>query len=77
VSNIILKPLPSGLFRVTIDGGASIPSAVEMLQFTGNSATTLEVTNASPEAAGDRLLGDWNTRVSTAPVPIFQPMPTQ
>jgi hypothetical protein len=34
--------LPSGPFKVVVDGG-SVPSIVEVLQFNGPSATTLQV----------------------------------
>lgn len=44
LSNVVTTKLPSGTFKIIIDGGvAQTQSAVEVLQFTGASATTLEV----------------------------------
>ena len=42
LDQVITTPLPSGVFKVLIDGGAE-NSAVEFLQFTGPAATTLQV----------------------------------
>lgn len=43
LSDVIATPLPSGIFKVLIDGGAANYSAVEVLQFNGASAATLQV----------------------------------
>jgi hypothetical protein len=48
----LVSPLPSGIFKVVIDGGADL-SSVEVLQFTGSSATTLQV---SPDSAPTSIL---------------------
>lgn len=53
----VVSPLPSGLFKILVDGGTML-SAVEVLQFNGSSGTTLQVasdtapgsTNAAPTA---------------------------
>ena len=80
LSQVITTPLPSGVFKILIDGGA-VSSSVEILQFTGASATTLEaaydtafglpavsaVSQQSPDAAPVR-------RVPT-PKGIFPPLP--
>lgn len=42
LSSIIPTPLPSGVFKVLIDGGTLL-SEVEMIQFNGTSATTMQV----------------------------------
>ena len=42
LSDVIKTRLPSGVFKVLIDGGSKF-SAVEVLQFNGQSATTLQV----------------------------------
>ena len=46
LSDVISTPLPSGVFKVVVDGGSKY-SAVEVLQFNGPSATTLQVTYES------------------------------
>ena len=50
LANIISTPLPSGIFKVYVDGGA-VYSAVEVLQFTGSSATTLQVAYDGPSTS--------------------------
>ena len=42
LSNVVSPSLPSGIFKILIDGGSSL-SAVEVLQINGPSATTLQV----------------------------------
>jgi hypothetical protein len=42
LSQVVTTPLPSGIFKVLIDGGTE-DCSVEILQFTGASATTLQV----------------------------------
>ncbi|MGA3027948.1 MAG: hypothetical protein ABSF98_24610 [Bryobacteraceae bacterium] len=52
LSQVIKTPLPSGVFKILVDGGPNgIYSAVEVLQFTGSSATTLQVAYDSPPTA--------------------------
>ncbi len=72
VSSVFKKGVPAGLFKLVIDGGPSVPSAVQVLQFNGPSATTVQVTNDDP---APRLPGAWNARVATMSEPIFQPIP--
>jgi hypothetical protein len=42
LSNVIKTTLPSGVFKILIDGGANV-SFASVLQFTGDSATSLQV----------------------------------
>jgi hypothetical protein len=42
LSDVIHSPLPSGVFKVLVDGGSNL-SAVQVLQFIGPSATSLQV----------------------------------
>jgi hypothetical protein len=42
LSQLIKAPLPSGIFKILVDGG-TVYSAVEVLQVNGSSATTLQV----------------------------------
>jgi len=42
LSNVITTRLPSGPFKIVVDGG-DVPCSVEVLQVTGSSATTLQV----------------------------------
>lgn len=42
LSSLITTPLPSGVLKVTISGGSN-PSSVSVLQFDGDSATSLQV----------------------------------
>ena len=51
LSDLVSSPLPSGVFKVVIDGGSTV-SAVEVLQINGSSATTLQVAfDSAPGAA--------------------------
>lgn len=50
LSDVIKTRLPSGVFKVLIDGGSKY-SAVEMLQINGQSATTLQVAYDSPPSS--------------------------
>ena len=45
----IVKPLPSGIFKILVDGGTQL-SSVEVLQFKGPSATSLQVAYDSAPA---------------------------
>jgi hypothetical protein len=52
----VVSPLPSGIFKVLFDGGSET-SSVEVLQFTGASATSLQVAyDTAPGAAGTGAL---------------------
>jgi hypothetical protein len=70
LSNVV-SPLPSGVFKVVIDGGAVL-SAVEMLQFTGAAATTLQVAYDG----GSGALADTSVRrhVTATPGPATEPV---
>ena len=60
LSDVVKTPLPSGVFKILVDGG-SIFSAVEVLQFTGPSATALQVGfDSAPTAAAPTV------RIATA-----------
>jgi len=67
----VVSPLPSGMFKVVFDGGtAGEDSSVEVLQFTGTSATALNVwTDAAPgsSAATDATRRWANARRAGAP----------
>jgi hypothetical protein len=54
----IVHPLPAGLFKIQIDGGTQ-PSALEVLQFNGSSATTLQ---AAPDTAPFSPIGGESVR---------------
>ena len=48
----IVSPLPSGIFKIMVDGGTQL-SAVEVLQFNGSSAATLQVApDTAPTSTG-------------------------
>jgi hypothetical protein len=51
LSQVISTPLPSGVFKILIDGG-TLYSAVEVLQINGSSATTLQVAYDTAPIAG-------------------------
>jgi|SRR5579863_7799690 len=75
----VVSPLPSGIFKVLIDGG-SLYSAVEMLQVNGASATTLQVAYdtaplAASSAAAIRRSDFKRSRVESTPKPVFSPLP--
>jgi hypothetical protein len=83
LSDVILTPLPSGIFKVLVDGG-SLYSAVEMLQFNGLSATTLQVaydsapTSISSAAFSAAVVRRPNVRrlgVASTPKPVFSALP--
>lgn len=72
----VVPGLPKGLFKVLVDGG-SIYSAVEMLQVSGTSATTLQVApDSAPAASGSSATGVRRPdlrrlRMSSIPKPVF------
>jgi hypothetical protein len=74
----VVSPLPSGVFKVLIDGG-SLYSAVEVLQVNGPSATTLQVAYDSPPAstsgAAVRRPNVRKLRMASTPKPVFSPLP--
>ena len=75
LSSVISTPLPSGVFKVVVDGGA-VYSAVEVLQFNGTSATALQVAydsapGLSASSASLRRANGRNTRMMLASKPVF------
>jgi hypothetical protein len=76
LSNIITTPLPSGIFKVLVDGGTLL-SAVEVLQVNGPSATTLQVAYdtapASTTVAGPAQRESTKRLcVAATPKPVFR-----
>jgi hypothetical protein len=47
LSSLITTPLPSGVLKITVNGGAN-SSSVSVLQFNGDSATSLQVSYDAP-----------------------------
>jgi hypothetical protein len=75
LSDVISSPLPSGVFKVLVDGGGKY-SAVEVLQFNGMSATALQVAYDSAPISNSRaaLTGRPNlrsARVASRPKEVF------
>ena len=75
LSDVISTRLPSGVFKIVVDGGSKY-SAVEVLQFNGPSATTLQVTyDSAPDAisrAASRSQPNFRSaRVESMPKPVF------
>ncbi len=78
LSDLIQSPLPSGMFKILIDGGSNY-SAVEVLQFSGPSATALQVAydsapNTRASVASARRAELRATRVASRPRPVFSPL---
>jgi len=79
LSQIISTPLPSGPFKVLVDGG-SLYSAVEVLQVNGSSATTLQVAyDSAPvsvaSAAAVHSSSIRRLRVEATPKRVFSVLP--
>ena len=75
LSDVISTRLPSGVFKVVVDGGSKY-SAVEVLQFNGPSATALQVAyDSAPDAisrAASRSQPNFRSaRVESMPKPVF------
>jgi hypothetical protein len=75
LSDVIKTPLPSGVFKVLVDGGSSY-SAVEVLQFNGTSATTLQVAwDSAPGSNGSvasiRRANGRSARMASAQREVF------
>lgn len=78
----LIRTMPSGVFKVLIDGG-SLFSAVQVLQFTGPAATTLQVAYDSPptSTSGPTLRAAIlrpnvkTLRVESTPKPVFPTLP--
>jgi hypothetical protein len=77
LSDVVAGPLPSGPFKIIVDGG-SMYSAVEVLQFNGPSATALQVgydTQSSLTSTEAVRLGHLRrARVAARPRPVFKPL---
>jgi hypothetical protein len=75
--NQIVSNLPEGVCKVVVDGG-SYYSAVEVLQFNGPSATTLQVAYDSAPTSGTALFRQGNVRarrpLATSRI-VFAPLP--
>lgn len=78
LSDVVTTPLPSGPFKIIIDGGSSY-SAVEVLQFNGPSATTLQVGYDRQSALSFnqalRFADRSQSRVAARPKPVFGALP--
>ena len=78
LADVISTPLPSGIFKVLVDGG-SINSAVEVLQVDGASATTLQVAyDSAPTtaaAAAVQRSSIRRLRVESRPRRVFNELP--
>jgi len=78
LSDVVAGILPSGPFKITIDGG-SMYSAVEVLQFNGASATALQVGHDSPSALTSseavRRGSLTRSRVAFRAKTVFRPLP--
>lgn len=77
LSDVIKAPLPSGVFKILIDGGA-LYSAVEVLQVNGTSATTLQVaydTAPVTTAGAFKPLNVRSSRAAATPVPVAFALP--
>ena len=75
LSELISTPLPSGMFKISIDGG-SMYSAVELLQISGPSITALQVgydsaAGSSSSPMSVRRTGIRNSRVASMSRPVF------
>lgn len=77
LSDMVAGPLPSGPFKILIDGGSRY-SAVEVLQFNGPSAAALQVGYDSPPdrtaAEAVRRANLRRSRVAARPKPAFKPL---
>jgi hypothetical protein len=80
LENVVPGPLPQGVLKIVIDGGSEY-SAVEILQFTGPTATTLQVaydyapsTGAVAKAAASRS-SIRAARIGATSKRVFAPLP--
>lgn len=73
----VVSPLPSGPFKILIDGGSYL-SAVEVLQINGTSATTLQVAfDTAPSASTSVKRARTSAkrmRVASTPKKVFPPL---
>ena len=76
----VISKLPSGIFKILIDGG-SLYSAVEVLQVNGSSATTLQVAYDSASASTASVAAAAHAssvrrlRVESTPKRVFNALP--
>jgi hypothetical protein len=75
LSDVIKTPLPSGAFKILVDGGSNY-SAVEAIQFNGPAATTLPVAcdsvpGASANATRARRVNERSARMASTPKQAF------
>ena len=76
LSDVISMPLPPGLFKILVDGGSKY-SAIEVLQFSGQSAAALQVgydsaPGSSSIAEPARRPSVRRARVASTPKPVFR-----
>jgi hypothetical protein len=81
LSNVVSPSLPSGIFKILFDGGSAL-SAVEVLQITGTSATTLQVAsdsapNLTTSTTPVRRQSVKRLRAASTPKTIFPGLPKQ
>ncbi|MBZ5678108.1 MAG: hypothetical protein LAP61_28005 [Acidobacteriia bacterium] len=79
LSKIVTTPLPSGVIKVLVDGGSNY-SAVAALQFSGPSATSLQVAYDSAPSTSSATTSTMRAnvkhqRVSSTPKRVFQTLP--
>jgi hypothetical protein len=79
LSSIITTPLPTGVFKVLVDGGSNY-SAVAALQFSGPSATSLEIAYDSASTTTSLATSTFRAnikhqRISSSPKRVFQTLP--
>jgi hypothetical protein len=79
LSDVIATRLPAGVFKIVVDGGAKY-SAVEVLQFNGQSATALQVGYDSAPGLGSRAASAERSnirraRVASTPKRVFSALP--
>jgi hypothetical protein len=81
LSNVVSPSLPSGIFKILIDGGSSL-SAVEVLQINGTSATTLQVAydtapNLTTSSRPVQRQSVKRLRAASTPKTVFHGLPKQ
>ena len=77
----ITKSLPSGTFKILVDGGADNYSSVEVLQINGQSATTLQVAYDVEPGTSTAAVARHRTKMKVARPPkavhVFPALPQQ
>ena len=79
LSDVISTRLPPGVFKILVDGGSKY-SAVEVLQFNGQSATALQVAydsapGSNSRAASSERMNFRSARVESTPGHVFRALP--